>query len=182
MGYHDEIAAPTKVLGDNDGATQLSREDLVTPGNRHILDDYHLSKEMIARWEIETHRIDTADNISDLFTKSVTAAEMILEEFLTGHTEKDLPMQAAKFTNIKPGEKSSLAYRICDSTHIETREQGVSGLGQKESAQSGRGPDEDDSDVTNIVRALSDLRGLPKRTVIGKLCIYVNKDNPSRTP
>ena len=49
MGFMDQVSQPTYLLGDNDGATQLSREELITPGNRHILDDYHISKEMVDR-------------------------------------------------------------------------------------------------------------------------------------
>ena len=52
---------------------------------------------------------------------------MCPEELLTGHTTRDLPMQAIKFTDIKPGEKSSLAYRVCDrdlKRHTDARTRG----------------------------------------------------------
>jgi hypothetical protein len=180
MGFQDEVAQPMQVLGDCDGATQLSREDLVTPGNRHILDDYHLSKEMVSRWEIETHRVDTTVNLSDLMTKCVTSKEMSMEDMLTGYTNDPLPTATGKFPASGKEERKSLAY-----PREEDRLPGVTGMGNPTSS----GRDEvndsevanraisDDSDVYNIVKALSGLRGLPKRTVIGKVCIVLNKDN-----
>ena len=92
MGFADVVSQPTEVLGDNRAAIILSREDLVTPGNRHVLDDYHLSKELIERFEINTDYINTKNNISDLLTKSVSKTEMdALSNLLTGNTDQPLP-------------------------------------------------------------------------------------------
>ena len=133
MGFIDNICDPTPVLGDNDGATQLSREDLVTPGNRHILDDYHLAKEMVARWEVDTKRVDTSENRSDLFTKCVTNAEHHLEDMVTGQTSKPLPEPTKIFRTSPEGEKKTLAYMARYENHrssTQARSSGVSGFVQ----------------------------------------------------
>ena len=63
---------PTPTLGDNDNATLYSREDLISPGNKFIIQDYHYAKECVERGVTCPRRVDTKDNISDILTKSVT--------------------------------------------------------------------------------------------------------------
>ena len=44
MGLNDMIKEPTPMLGDNDQATLISQEDIVTSGNKFYLLDYHYAK------------------------------------------------------------------------------------------------------------------------------------------
>jgi len=62
---------PIIMLGDNHNATLYSREDMITSGNKFILQDYHFAKECIERGTTCTRNVSTKINISDLFTKSV---------------------------------------------------------------------------------------------------------------
>ena len=62
---------PIVMLGDNHNATLYSREDMITSGNKFILQDYHFAKECIERGTTCTRNVSTKINISDLFTKSV---------------------------------------------------------------------------------------------------------------
>jgi len=71
IGYPLE-KGPTPTLGDNDNATLYSREDLISPGNKFIIQDYHYAKECVERGVTCPRRVDTKDNISDILTKSVT--------------------------------------------------------------------------------------------------------------
>ena len=74
------------MLGDNDQATRLSREDLVTPGNKFIRADYHFAKECIEDKAICTRRVDTANNLADVFTKPLARQPMqYLRPMLTGY-------------------------------------------------------------------------------------------------
>ena len=71
MELGDLIKGPTIMLGDNDQATQLSNEDVITAGNKFYLIDYHYTKEQIKSGHISTRRVDTKDNFADIFTKSL---------------------------------------------------------------------------------------------------------------
>ena len=45
MGFEDYVIEPTVLLGDNDAATQLGREKMLTPGNKWFSRDLHYSRE-----------------------------------------------------------------------------------------------------------------------------------------
>ena len=79
-------SAPTPTLGDNDNATLYAREDLITPGNKFIIQEYHYAKECVERGITCPRRVDTTHNISDILTKSVARPIITrLRPMLTGH-------------------------------------------------------------------------------------------------
>ena len=71
IGYPLKKQSATPMLGDNDNATLYAREDLITPGNKFIIQDYHYAKECVERGITCPRRVDTKANISDILTKSV---------------------------------------------------------------------------------------------------------------
>jgi len=78
--------SPTPILGDNDNATLYAREDLVSPGNKFIIQDYHYAKECVERGITCPRRVDTHSNISDILTKSVARPIItLLRPLLTGY-------------------------------------------------------------------------------------------------
>ena len=76
MGLEEHIREPTPMLGDNDQATLLSQEDMVTSGNKFYLLDYHYSKEAINLGHTCARRVDTTNNIADIFTKALGAGDL----------------------------------------------------------------------------------------------------------
>ena len=62
---------PTVLMGDNDQATKWSIEDMKTTPFKRVRNDYHWVKEAVEHGEICPRRIATADNIADIFTKSL---------------------------------------------------------------------------------------------------------------
>ena len=76
MGLQEYIPAPTPMLGDNDQATLLSQQDMVTNGNKFYLLDYHYGKEQVKEGHTSTRRVDTKSNYSDMFTKAVPKADL----------------------------------------------------------------------------------------------------------
>jgi len=89
---------PTPTLGDNDNATLYAREDLISPGNKFIIQDYHYAKECVERGITCPRRVDTKSNISDILTKSVPRPIInLLRPGLTGYGELlDLPPSPPK--------------------------------------------------------------------------------------
>ena len=71
MGFGEWVSEPTPVMGDNDQATKWSIEDMVTTGNKCIRVEYHWVKECVDEGDICPRRIDTTENVSDVFTKSL---------------------------------------------------------------------------------------------------------------
>ena len=76
MELGDMIKEPTPMLGDNDQATLISQEDIVTSGNKFYLLDYHYAKEAQKNGHTSTRRIDTLNNLSDVFTKALGPADL----------------------------------------------------------------------------------------------------------
>eukprot|EP01050_Picozoa_sp_SAG11_P035357 SAG11_NODE_12927_length_678_cov_2.734024_2_plen_89_part_01 len=71
VGLDGELLdGPTLALGDNDQATNLCYDEIVTAGNKFYHMMYHFSKEMYEAKQIAPLRIDTKDNWADLMTKS----------------------------------------------------------------------------------------------------------------
>jgi hypothetical protein len=69
MGFGSWIKEPTVLLGDNDAATTLAHEDIVSLGNRFYTKDIHYSKEQIKNGNIDARRVPTDDNLADGCTK-----------------------------------------------------------------------------------------------------------------
>ena len=92
MGLGDMVSKPTPMMGDNRQANILSREDLVTPGNKYYILDYHFVKERIARGEITTLKVSGEMNLADPLTKSVSLQTMKrLRPAMTGYGANGLP-------------------------------------------------------------------------------------------
>ena len=88
LAFDEMVSSPTVVLGDNDQATRLSREDIVTPGNRYIRADYHFAKECVELGDVCSRRVSTAENISDVLTKPLSRQYISrLRPMLTGYGE-----------------------------------------------------------------------------------------------
>jgi len=89
IGYPIDLQIPTPMMGDNDNATLYAREDLITPANKFIIQEYHFAKECFERMQTCPRRVDTTDNISDVLTKSVARPiHDRLVPTLTGYGEK----------------------------------------------------------------------------------------------
>jgi len=86
MRLTEYTPGPTPMMGDNDQATLLSQQDMVTNGNKFYLLDYHYSREAIKNGHTDTRRVDTKENYSDMFTKAVPGTDMErLGEMLKGN-------------------------------------------------------------------------------------------------
>jgi hypothetical protein len=86
MGLQEWCKEATWTFGDNDTATNLAREDLVTRANRYYKKDAHFSKKAFECGVTNPLRVCTADNLADPFTKSlpVQAVERLVPS-LKGH-------------------------------------------------------------------------------------------------
>jgi hypothetical protein len=69
MGFGSWISGPTVLLGDNDAATTLAHEDIVSLGNRFYTKDIHYTKEQVKNGIIDPRRVGTKDNLADGCTK-----------------------------------------------------------------------------------------------------------------
>ena len=88
MGFGEWVSEPTPVMGDNDQATKWSIEDMVTTGNKCIRVEYHYVKECVEEGDICPRRIDTTENVSDIFTKPLAWQIMNkLRDNMTGYGE-----------------------------------------------------------------------------------------------
>ncbi len=86
MKLGEYIPDATPMMGDNDQATLLSQQEMVTNGNKFYLLDYHYSREAVKEGHTSTRRVDTKSNYSDMFTKAVPAIDLTrLGEVVTGN-------------------------------------------------------------------------------------------------
>jgi len=76
MKLGEYIPDATPMMGDNDQATLLSQQEMVTNGNKFYLLDYHYSREAVKEGHTSTRRVDTKSNYSDMFTKAVPAIDL----------------------------------------------------------------------------------------------------------
>jgi hypothetical protein len=65
------VKLPTMMMGDNDAATTLCRNDLVTPQNCYYSPQLYFSKECFETHCIDPTRIDTKLNYADGMTKAI---------------------------------------------------------------------------------------------------------------
>jgi hypothetical protein len=78
-----------KMYGDNDQATNFSKEDMVTAGNKYYYTPYYYVKE-IDGIHVDCDRVPTLNNISDVMTKANDEATLnYLQPRLCGHTGHD---------------------------------------------------------------------------------------------
>ncbi|GJZ11386.1 hypothetical protein Tco_0546145 [Tanacetum coccineum] len=68
---------PMKMLCDNTGAIIIANEPNITKGARHHQKKYHYIREVIELVEINLVKVDTDDNLTDPFTKSMPLAKHI---------------------------------------------------------------------------------------------------------
>ena len=71
MGFTDWVGKPTRMIGDNQNATDWSRELMMTDGNRAVDICYMKIREVVAKGEILPEWIKGTYNPSDLLTKNV---------------------------------------------------------------------------------------------------------------
>jgi hypothetical protein len=71
MGLHAWVKEPTMMMGDNDAATTLCRNDIVTPANCYYDMLLYHSKQAFEQFRIDPTRIDTKLNYADGMTKAV---------------------------------------------------------------------------------------------------------------
>ena len=77
---------PTPMMGDNDQATNLACEDILTQANRYFRLEYHFCKECFEAGDTSPLRVAGVDNISDVLTKSLAAPIIAkLRPGLTGY-------------------------------------------------------------------------------------------------
>ena len=88
MNLEEYIPEATPMMGDNDQATLLSQQEMVTNGNKFYLLDYHYSREAVKEGHTSTRRVDTKSNYSDMFTKAVPAIDITrLGEVVKGNAD-----------------------------------------------------------------------------------------------
>ena len=92
-GFSEESSKIVKCWGDNDQATRLAQEDMMTSENRYYQTMYYWTKEAQGR-TIDCDRVDTNNNVSDLLTKAADKPTCDrLQPRLTGRVEPkgDIP-------------------------------------------------------------------------------------------
>ena len=70
------IRDPMVLYGDNDTATARAKERKTTMNDRHSALKYHTVREWVEKGEIETDRVSSPDNHSDLCTKATSGITM----------------------------------------------------------------------------------------------------------
>jgi hypothetical protein len=74
MDFGDWVSGPTRVYGDNDAATQLAREDILTIQNRYYAKDAHFSKKAFQHGLTNPVRVPGTENLADGLTKALPRA------------------------------------------------------------------------------------------------------------
>jgi hypothetical protein len=82
MGH--DYSMPIPLLGDNDQATRWTNHGMITAGNKTVRMNFHWVQEAIKDGIVETRRVATEDNTSDVFTKSLGSD--VLQRLLPGLT------------------------------------------------------------------------------------------------
>ena len=72
IGLKSWVSMPIPVLGDNNAAISLAKNDILTAGNRFYTPDLHFCKEMHEQGLMCYRKVKSEDNISDSMTKMVT--------------------------------------------------------------------------------------------------------------
>jgi len=80
------LEPPVKCFGDNDQATRLAQEDMMTSANKYYQTSYYWTKESQKLGYTNCDRVDTALNVSDVLTKAADKPTCDrLQPRLTGH-------------------------------------------------------------------------------------------------
>ena len=72
IGLKSWVSMPIPVLGDNNAAISLAKNDILTAGNRFYTPDLHYNKEMHEQGLMCYRKVKSEDNISDSMPKMVT--------------------------------------------------------------------------------------------------------------
>jgi hypothetical protein len=85
LPMHD-WSKPVIMLGDNDQATRWATHGMVTTANKSVRMNYHWVQEAVRDGFVDMRRVPTADNTSDIFTKTLGETDIIrLRPGLTGY-------------------------------------------------------------------------------------------------
>jgi hypothetical protein len=77
---------PAIMLGDNDQATRWAVHGMVTTANKSVRMNYHWVQEAVEDGFVDMRRVPTADNTSDIFTKTLGEVDITrLRPGLTGY-------------------------------------------------------------------------------------------------
>ena len=75
-----------QVVGDNDQATRWAVHGMVTTANKSVRMNYHWVQEAVEDGFVDMRRVPTADNTSDIFTKTLGEVDITrLRPGLTGY-------------------------------------------------------------------------------------------------
>ena len=86
MGLGSWVSGPTRIYGDNDAATQLAREDILTIANRYYAKESHFSKKAFQHGITNPVRVPGTENLADGLTKALPiAANDKLNPMLKGY-------------------------------------------------------------------------------------------------
>uniref|UniRef100_A0ABD2X7J8 Reverse transcriptase Ty1/copia-type domain-containing protein n=1 Tax=Trichogramma kaykai TaxID=54128 RepID=A0ABD2X7J8_9HYME len=66
-----KLKAPVKIYEDNTGAIDIAKNGNLTKNSKHIEIHYHFVHESVKNQEIEVCKIDTSENVADIFTKAL---------------------------------------------------------------------------------------------------------------
>ena len=83
MGLSHMVKKPAPLCGDNDPATRLLCNDIVTEGNQFFRREHHFGKECYEVGDINPLRVDTLVNDTDVFTKALNGAKIGRMRYLT---------------------------------------------------------------------------------------------------
>jgi Reverse transcriptase (RNA-dependent DNA polymerase) len=64
----------SKVFEDNNGALQLARSPRITPRTKHYGIKYHFFRENVIKGEIQLFRVESENQLADIFTKGLVQA------------------------------------------------------------------------------------------------------------
>ena len=121
MGFGYMVKGPTKMIGDNQNATNWAVENMISEGNKHIDISYMKIREVVRKGEILPLWIKGEGNPADLLTKSVTKQVIEqLRELLHGIKEiKDWTIRrAAEIKRDKAVAKARYAVCIAARSQI----------------------------------------------------------------
>ncbi|GKC42321.1 retrotransposon protein, putative, ty1-copia subclass [Tanacetum coccineum] len=71
LGIVPSIEEPISMYCDNTGAIAIAKDDGVTKGARHFRAKVHYLRETIKLGDVKIEKVDTDDNLADLFTKAL---------------------------------------------------------------------------------------------------------------
>ncbi|OIT19141.1 hypothetical protein A4A49_57918, partial [Nicotiana attenuata] len=75
LGVVPSIEGAVPLLCDNIGAIAQAKEPRSHQKSKHVLQRYHLIREIIERGDVEIQKVDGKKNVADPFTKALGAKE-----------------------------------------------------------------------------------------------------------